>query len=61
MIRIKRDKEYSLLEIWLIRYLGRKFLKVFCIKLFFVNFNIILRLSINLIYLIMILFSIIIM
>lgn len=61
MIRIKRDKEYSLLEIWLIWYLGRKFLKVFCIKLFFVNFNIILRLSINLIYLIMILFSIIIM
>lgn len=61
MTRIKRDKEHSSLETWLIRYSGRKLLKASCTKLPSVNFNITLRLSINLIYPTMTSFSTIIM
>lgn len=61
MTRIKRDKEHSSLETWLIRYSGRKLLKASCTKLPSVNFSITLRLSINLIYPTMTSFSTIIM
>lgn len=61
MTRIRRDKEHSSLETWLIRYSGRKLLKASCTKLPSVNFNITLRLSINLIYPTMTSFSTIIM